>query len=48
MVKFNRSALQEILHVSSEVEITVNGQLVDGTLFEGTHTIGVINSGKNR
>ncbi len=42
MVKFDRSAVQEILEVGDTVEIMVTGQLTDGTLFEGTDTIRVI------
>lgn len=41
MVKFDRSAVQGILEVGEEVEITVTGELTDGT-FEGSDTIRVI------
>jgi hypothetical protein len=44
MVKFNRTAVQAILQVGN-VEITVSGQLTDGTPFEGSDTIRVINPG---
>jgi len=45
MVKFDRSAIQEILEVANEVEIKVTGDLTDGTPFEGTDTIRVIEKG---
>lgn len=42
MVKFVRSEVQEILDVDLMVMITVAGNLVDGTPFEGTDQIRVI------
>jgi hypothetical protein len=42
MLKFNRSSVQEILEVGNEVEITVTGELTDGTPFEGKDEIRVI------
>lgn len=42
MVKFNRAAVQAILQVSDNVEITVDGKLIDGRLFEGRDIIRVI------
>jgi sulfatase modifying factor 1 len=45
MVKFNRTAVQGILQLG-EVKIIVSGQLADGTLFEGSDTIRVINPAK--
>jgi len=51
MAKFSRSALQEVLadlETPSEVELTVSGELVDGTVFEGTDTIKVIDKGRKK
>ncbi len=45
MVKFDRSAVQEILEAGDEVEITVTGELNDDTKFEGSDKIRVINKG---
>ncbi len=45
MVKFDRSAVQEILEAGDEVEITVTGELEDDTKFEGSDTIRVIDKG---
>jgi hypothetical protein len=42
MVKFNRAAVQAILQVGDQVEVTISGKLTDGTLFEGKDTIQVI------
>lgn len=39
MVKFNRAAVQNILEVGEEVELTISGALIDGRLFEGKDTI---------
>ncbi len=44
MVKFSRTDVQEILEVG-EVELIVSGELFDGTKFEGTDTIRVIDKG---
>jgi parallel beta-helix repeat protein len=42
MVKFNRTAVQSILNVGDDVEITISGTLIDGRLFEDKDTIQVI------
>jgi len=42
MVKFNRAAVQAILQVDDQVEITISGKLTDGRVFEGKDTIQVI------
>jgi len=44
MAKFPRSQTQEILE-PGEVELTVTGELIDGTKFEGSDTIKVIDKG---
>jgi len=47
IAKFSRSDVQEILTVG-EVELTITGQLTNGTVFEGTDVISVLNkTGKN-
>jgi len=45
MVKFDRSAVQEILEAGDDVEITVTGELDVDTKFEGSDTIRVIDKG---
>ncbi len=42
MVKFDRSDVQDMLEPGDEVEVTVSGELTDGTPFEGTDTIRVL------
>ncbi len=42
MVKFDRQAVQDILERGENVEITVTGEIADGTLFEGIDYIRVI------
>jgi len=46
MVKFDRSDVQDVLKPGNEVEVTVSGELTDGTDFEGNDTIRVIEKGK--
>ena len=46
MVKFNRSAVQDILETGDEVIIT--GKLTDIIYFEGSDTIKVMNKGKKK
>lgn len=47
MVKFSRSALQNVLSVGEMVSIKVQGQ-VDGQLMIGSRSVGVINPGKQK
>ena len=42
MVKFSRSGVQGILGTADQAELTVTGELADGTPFEGTDTIRVV------
>ena len=42
IARFNREDVQDILHVG-EIELTITGRLTDGTVFEGTDTIKVLN-----
>lgn len=42
MVKFDRSQVQSILEVGNSVELTITGMLFDGTAFEGSDSIRVI------
>lgn len=46
MVKFDRAAVEGLLEVSENVEITVSGSLTDGIQFVGIDTIRVISKGK--
>ena len=51
MAKFDRSALQEMLaelETPTQVELLVTGELIDGTIFEGTDTIKVIDKGNKK
>ena len=51
MAKFIRSELQEMLadlDTLGEVELLVSGELIDGTKFEGTDTINVIDKGNKK
>jgi hypothetical protein len=43
MVKFNRSDVQKLVSVGSEVELFVEGYYKDGTFFKGSDIIRVIN-----
>ena len=45
VLKFNRSAVQSLLSEGNAVEITLTGQLSDGTEIEASNTIKVINPG---
>ncbi len=47
MTKFSRTDVQEILE-AGEVELIVTGELIDGTKFEGTDTIMVIDTGSKK
>ena len=47
IVRFRRSEVQEILN-TGQVELTITGQLTDGTIFEGTDVIRVIDKGKKK
>ncbi len=47
MAKFPRSQVQEIIE-PGEVELTVSGELADGTKFEGNDTISVIDKGAEK
>ncbi|GEM_PF-6216509 len=46
MVKFDRSAVQEILEVGDAVTITVTGVLTDGVIFSDSDIIRVIDPGR--
>ena len=46
MAKFNRADVCEILE-AGDIDLTVTGHLVDGTCFEGTDTIKVIDKGRS-
>ncbi|MCD6528719.1 hypothetical protein J7L06_00285 [Candidatus Bathyarchaeota archaeon] len=46
MVKFKRSEIVEILSPGDTVELTITGELTDGTPFEGADMIRVIEKGK--
>lgn len=47
IAKFNRSDVQETLTVG-QVELTITGQLTDGTVFEGTDVIQVIDKASQK
>ncbi len=46
MAKFDRAAVEDLLEVGENVEITVSGSLSDGTQFAGIDIIRVIRKGK--
>ncbi|MGB3459154.1 MAG: hypothetical protein WBB08_07650 [Halobacteriota archaeon] len=48
IAKFDREDLREDLPTGDEVEMTVTGKLFDGTPFEGSDTIRVIDKGKGK
>ena len=41
-VKFDRQALASVVNVQAEVFVSIEGETVDGTPFEGTTTIRTI------
>ena len=45
MIKFDRAAVQALLSPGEQVEITLTGQMADGTWIEASDTIKVINPG---
>ena len=47
MAKFNRAEIQGVLE-PGQVGLTVTGELIDGTRFEGSHTIRVIRRGRKK
>ncbi len=47
MARFSRSKVQEMVE-PGDVELTVSGELVDGTRFEGIDTIKVISKGRKK
>jgi len=47
MAKFRRSEVKEIVE-PGVVELTVNGYLMDGSYFEGTDIIKVIDKGRRK
>ncbi len=48
MVKFDREAVKGLLEPADGVEVTVGGELTDGTPFLGTDTIRVVAPGKKK
>ena len=48
MVKFDRQAVIDILPIGDAVNVTVTGKLYDGTPFEGSDVIRVIDKGKGK
>ena len=44
-MKFDRAAVEELLEPSQAVKVTVSGTMNDGTLFEGSDTIKVLDKG---
>lgn len=46
VAKFNQEEVGEIVEVGDDVTLTLTGEMNDGTSFEGTDTIRVINKGK--
>ena len=48
MVKFDRQAVIDMVPVGDAVNVTVTGKLYDGTPFEGSDVIRVIDKGKGK
>jgi len=46
MVKFDRQGVISLLETTGDVVLTISGELLDGTTFDGTKTIKVIDKGK--
>ena len=47
-IRFDRSAVINVLSAGKKIEIKITGELSDGTIFEGYDTIKVIGKVKHR